>query len=601
MKRSLTFLSLLLLGQLLTPAQSAEQTEAASAYLNWRGGDALSKIESLSFKGTLESAGIKGRQAREATEKFIHEEMDLGIMKAGAVIGPDGNFARTPSGQVQVLGIDLRRTQERMLDFLFASSGRVKNVGEESKNEKSYRLARVAYENNDSWDYFIAADGRLDWIRVKEDNETYWIELTNWRETNGVRFAHTERVFYKQAERNTHSDWQSIEVNPSLSADAFKRIKPERKLLSFASGNTSEKIAVDLFMGVRVFVPVTINGVETLAILDSGAESTGIDAGLAARAGITGQGAVGATGSGGTATVSVANNVDIDMPGARLSGITIFIADLSALSARFGRPLEVILGQELFNEAVVDVDYPKKTVTFYDAESFRYSGPGETVPLIAGKGGLKQVELSIEGHGPELFDFDLGNGSPLIIVDDAATRWGLLDGRKTGNVLSGGIGGSQVVKIAKVRHVAIGPYVMSDVPTLFPKTDHGSYNTKTIAGNVGAGIFNRFRVIADLTRDVLHLEPDEAFLKAPFEQDRSGLFFTLEDETLKILHVVPGSAAAAAGLVTGDVVKAIGATSLTSQNWAETARAQLRQPVGTAVKITLADGREVTLTLAEYY
>jgi hypothetical protein len=56
------------------------------------------------------------------------------------------------------------------------------------------------------------------------------------------------------------------------------------------------------------------------------------------------------------------------------------------------------------------------------------------------------------------------------------------------------------------------------------------------------------------------------------------------------------------GLKTGDVVTAIDSVALTTSNWAETAREKFRlAAANSVVKVTTADGREVPVTLAEYY
>jgi hypothetical protein len=168
-------------------------------------------------------------------------------------------------------------------------------------------------------------------------------------------------------------------------------------------------------------------------------------------------------------------------------------------------------------------------------------------------------------------------------------------------VISGGIGGTQMAQIGLVREVAVGPFVLRDVPTTFVKTERGSFNTKAIAGNIGAGIFARFRVITDMTRGQLHLEADAERLAAPFERDRAGLYLHADEGRVAVLHVVPGSAADAAELKKGDVVTAIASKPVTQENWAELARESFRQAAGTTVKVTLADGREVPLTLSDYY
>ena len=63
--------------------------------------------------------------------------------------------------------------------------------------------------------------------------------------------------------------------------------------------------------GERLFIPVTVNGIETEALLDSGAEMTLIDAGFARRLGLTSAGEAVARRTGGSQPVRFAENVSL--------------------------------------------------------------------------------------------------------------------------------------------------------------------------------------------------------------------------------------------------------------------------------------------------
>jgi hypothetical protein len=585
----------------VTAANAAEDT--AARYLEWRGGTALDRVQSLSFDGEAATAGLKGEQRLVVTREYLRSELDFGNLKGTTVIGPEGAFDRTTNGQVQILGAEERETQERSVEFIFAEAfreGRVIPQKNEEKEGRSYSVMRVSYEDGDAFDYFIASDGALDWIRAQEDTDTVWVRLSDWRIVDGIRLPFGNESIRKHAAQTMVSTWESISVNPKLADGTFARPEPTRKLLSFASGN-STSIPIDLYLTVRVFVPVTINGVETMAILDSGAELSVIDAAFAAKAGVTGQGAVHAQGTGGTTTASIATNVEIALSGAKLSGLAPAIIDLSELNSRFGRPLNVIIGRELFNEAVVDVDYAGKMLTLHDAGSFTYTGSGETLSLHSVKGGLTQLEVSVEGNAPALFDFDLGNGGSIVVFHDAATRWKLFDGRKTADTIGGGVGGTRVNKSVTLSEIGLGKFTFKSVPAVLSGTDDGAFNTKTIAGNIGAGVFKKFRVLVDMTRNKLHLEPNGERISAPFDRDRGGLSFQFSEAKLTVTHVVPGGPADAVGLKKGDAIRALDGKLVTAETWAEIARDRFTQAPGTVVKITTTEGREVPVTLAEYF
>jgi hypothetical protein len=52
---------------------------------------------------------------------------------------------------------------------------------------------------------------------------------------------------------------------------------------------------------------------------------------------------------------------------------------VGGLSALLGRPLDVIVGHDVFARYVLDIDWPRRRLRFYAAESFVHRGPGAVV------------------------------------------------------------------------------------------------------------------------------------------------------------------------------------------------------------------------------
>ncbi len=103
--------------------------------------------------------------------------------------------------------------------------------------------------------------------------------------------------------------------------------------------------------------------------------------------------------------------------------------------------------------------------------------------------------------------------------------------------------------------VTLAGYELQDVPVAFHQENvKGAFDTKRLAGNLGAGILNRFRVLFDYAHDCLWLEPGPEF-GAPLPRDRAGLNLEREDDVLVVRFVAPGSPAAAAGWREGERVR----------------------------------------------
>ncbi len=205
--------------------------------------------------------------------------------------------------------------------------------------------------------------------------------------------------------------------------------------------------------------------------------------------------------------------------------LTAAVLDLSALAGRFGRPIPVILGKELFHAMVVDLDYPSSRIRFHDPAAFRYDGAGHRLELLPADDGHKDLRLSMEGGEPVVVGLDTGQGGALAVFGHYARQRGFLEGRPLSESLGGGVGGATVSKTGTLRSVALAGFELRDVPVTFPPEDvKGAFDTKRQAGNLGAGILTRFRVLFDYAHECLWLEPGPD-LAAPFPRDRTGLAF----------------------------------------------------------------------------
>ncbi len=121
------------------------------------------------------------------------------------------------------------------------------------------------------------------------------------------------------------------------------------------------------------------------------------------------------------------------------------------------------------------------------------------------------------------------------------------------------------------------------------------------AGRANAGIllFKPFHVTLDLGHDRMWLKRTGAPIAFP--KDRVGMFVTLEDDHFNVLHVSPGSPADKAGLKKGDQLIAVGGEKVGPGFYASKEANWAKDPAGTKVDVTKADGQTVTVTLANYY
>jgi predicted aspartyl protease len=255
-------------------------------------------------------------------------------------------------------------------------------------------------------------------------------------------------------------------------------------------------------VGNRLFVPTIINGVVVSALLDSAAEMTLVDDDLARRLQLAATGSATAHGSGaGTMEASFAENVDIGMGGVQLRGLRVAILDLNEVSQRLlGRPVELILGREVFDADRLLVDIEGRMVTAVARDT---APAGVRLPLFEHRG-TPGIPAEVEGHPPVQAVFDLGNGSEVLVGRAYAERIGLTAaGRIVERRSGGGLGGARERDIVVLRNLRVAGREFRDVPAAI---DPGETASDL---NIGTSILRHFVITTDFAQGAVWLEPRE--------------------------------------------------------------------------------------------
>lgn len=242
------------------------------------------------------------------------------------------------------------------------------------------------------------------------------------------------------------------------------------------------------FHGNRLFVTVSINGVQAEALLDSAAEMTFVDPKLAARLKLAPEGSETAKGSGGTTQVQFAKNVNIEAAGVKLSNLTVALLDMTDLSKRVvAKDLQIILGREFFDAGRVRIDIEGHTIEKADPA---VEPPGTRLPLQSARG-IESFPCSVEGAATRA-DIDLGNGNEVLIGRAFAEAHGLLaPGRVVERKSGGGIGGSVDRDIVVLKSLEIAGTRFENVrAAIDPQPSAGEVN-------VGTSILRRFVLVID--------------------------------------------------------------------------------------------------------
>jgi predicted aspartyl protease len=249
----------------------------------------------------------------------------------------------------------------------------------------------------------------------------------------------------------------------------------------------------------RLFVPAVVNGQATSALLDSAAEMTIVDDDFARRLVLATTGSATAHGSGAaTLEATFADDVDIGMGGVQLRGIRVAVLDLGEVSQRLiGRPVEIILGREVFDAGrlLVDIEGAMVTAVYRDT-----TPSGIRLPM-AEQRGVPVIPAEVEGQAVQAV-FDLGNGSEVLVGRNFAERLGLnAPGRIVERRRGGGLGGARERDIVVLRNLRVAGREFRDVPAAI---DPGETASDL---NIGTSILRHFVITTDFPERAVWLEP----------------------------------------------------------------------------------------------
>jgi predicted aspartyl protease len=246
----------------------------------------------------------------------------------------------------------------------------------------------------------------------------------------------------------------------------------------------------------RLFIPVTVNGERTEALLDSAAELTIVDDDFARALNLASTGSAAAHGSGAaTMEARFADHVAVEAIGVSIE-LRVGILDLDEVGGRLiGRPVRMLLGRDLFDQARLRIDIAGGTIEEYDG-----APRGVRLPLGEHRG-TPTVPAAVEGHAAVQAVFDTGNGSMVLVGGAYARRIGLTGARIVAHEEGGGLGGARRRDIVVLRSLTLAGRTFRNVRAAI---DPGETASDL---NVGTSILRHFLITTDFPHRAVWLEP----------------------------------------------------------------------------------------------
>ncbi|MEM9136610.1 MAG: aspartyl protease family protein [Cyanobacteria bacterium P01_F01_bin.42] len=322
--------------------------------------------------------------------------------------------------------------------------------------------------------------------------------------------------------------------------------------------------------GRLVRLPLSINGAVSIPfILDTGSANLIVSQDYAQDAGARTTGkTVTLTGVGGAVrTVDVVRNLLIDLDGVQWPIGEAMIAPTGMaqrITELTGEPFNGMIGAQIFESYVVEIDYQTQQLTLYPPNNYRYSGPGVTLSLTF-RGRKPYVQAAIQ-ETPEAqplsgtFLLDTGSSQALDIRGLPFATAGLPQRH------AAGVGGEVLNPVGRIYRLKLGPFDIASPITAFERSKSGQ---DKLSGRIGNQILSQFKVIFNYAQKQVIFEP-VADQSALMETDMSGLRLSLSsDGDVVVDHVYAPSPAKAAGIQVGDRLRSIDEESVEDLSLAE--------------------------------
>jgi|GEM_PF-5347344 len=273
------------------------------------------------------------------------------------------------------------------------------------------------------------------------------------------------------------------------------------------------------FQGKHLFIKVqTKQGDSLNFIFDTGATGASIDSATAERVGISKENRqnVSIAGSGGSQFYTMAVNQNLKVGSAELNNINLVLVNLSSLSAAVGSRIDGIIGYEILNNYVTQLDFDHKKLLLYDkiqtADTSGYTG----IPFQFNKDVLiPRFPISIKLANGESFTgramFDTGNAFSLIVstpfskYHDFKSKIG-----ETTQVQGRGMNAFTQDQIATIQSMSFNNFKFDQMAIRLTINDQAEPKDGYL-GILGIEVIKHFNVILDYANKRIYLKPNKLY------------------------------------------------------------------------------------------
>jgi hypothetical protein len=325
------------------------------------------------------------------------------------------------------------------------------------------------------------------------------------------------------------------------------------------------RLPLELFAGRVTFITLKSSSGRPLhMILDTGSEDEILNARVAGELKLHISNPKSVDEPGGAVMMGAIDSLPVSLGGQVVRGLQFSSAPLDWLQPFLGTSIDGILGYNFLSRYVIELDYDRHQIAFYDPATYRAPRNAERIPItFRGHMPLVTVQLArTDGSLVTTFlELDTGSFEALGLDDAWVKRANLATGREPTRPIFGlAIGGETQGHRFRIPAMHIGRFTIARPVTSATTSDNSGSGASDIAGVFGAELLNRFRVVLDFGRSAVLLTPGARFGKPSDYFDKVGAQVVAEGrafDTLRLRAIMPETPASEAKLRVGDVIVSV--------------------------------------------
>ena len=365
--------------------------------------------------------------------------------------------------------------------------------------------------------------------------------------------------------------------------------------VSLAADTEARWVPFELTAGNQIRFRMTLDDRPVVAILDTGVSFSVIARSSAA----LGPARVAAGGSvsaiGGAVEVGWIPVRSMSVGGLTRTGGRLGVAALPAAATGDAQAVDLLIGSDLVGGQALEIDYTGRRFRLLRSGRLPFRGPAAPLRLSAERR-VYESEVVLGGRRLSPMVVDTGDGAAVTVTREgwAGTT---LAGVVTTTALAHGLAGPVVSDLAIVPDLGIGDLQAREVEVRV-EPPGGFSRSIGVAGRIGSGLLQRFRVLLDPAagRMVLAAGPS-----VPAQRSTSGLLVGVLPDRLRVLHVMRGSPAEMDGWRVGETICSIDGRPVPADYGTSPLAAWSIAPPGTAVTLGLCGGGARRLVTRRFY